>query len=173
MKKKAASMVEVVVTVAVLGIITTISYSIWVGIINKSKRMVCEQNQIIIMQALRQYLYRYPIDIINALDLEQDLGDFVGDPNVFKCPCDSNGYAYNSALGAVSVDRWTILTTLETNNDPILCDSDQATYVGLVSIDRSRHGTVDGENVGIAVSFTNVRTVGNNGWNFPVRDKDL
>ncbi|MFH1868260.1 MAG: prepilin-type N-terminal cleavage/methylation domain-containing protein [Candidatus Omnitrophota bacterium] len=175
--RKGASMVEVVVTVAVLGILTTIGYSAYMGIIEGSRRKVCEQNQIVIMQALRQYLYRYPRSA-TPLNLRNDLTRFVGDPSVFRCPCDGNGYAYNNALAVINADRWVILDTpitgLIATNAPILCDSDNITFASVATIDRTRHGRVNGQNVGVAVSFTNVRYIGNNlNWTIPLRDRTI
>jgi prepilin-type N-terminal cleavage/methylation domain-containing protein len=58
MKRKGFTLIEILISITVLIILASISLYTWTGVVDKVKQRVCEQNQLIIQEALWLYIYK-------------------------------------------------------------------------------------------------------------------
>jgi len=57
MKNKAFTLIEVLVTVLIISILSSASLVVWSSMMEKTREEICQQNELILMEALKFYIY--------------------------------------------------------------------------------------------------------------------
>jgi len=57
MKNKAFTLIEVLITVLIISILSSASLVVWSSMMEKTREEICQQNELILMEALKFYIY--------------------------------------------------------------------------------------------------------------------
>lgn len=57
MKRRAFTLIEVLITVLILSILSSVSLVVWNSMVDKTRQEICQQNELILLEALKFYVY--------------------------------------------------------------------------------------------------------------------